>query len=390
MGPERPHGRAALRRAATGVVALALSASTLAACSGDQDASQPGQSSGPAGSRSAAAPSGSGSSAAAAPAPRPQVAGVVATGLDAPWDIAFLPDGSALVSERDQARIVRVTPAGDVTDVGRVDGVDGSGEGGLLGVALSPSYEQDRTLFAYFTAGRENVVARITYDGSGLSGQRTIFAGIPAGPIHNGGRIAFGPDGFLYVATGESGRTQASQEPDDLGGKILRITPDGDPAPGNPTEGSPVWSLGHRNVQGLAWDARGRMWASEFGQNTWDELNRIVPGANYGWPEVEGRGGGSRFRDPVRQWRTDRASPSGIAVAQGSVFMASLRGQRLWQVPLLASGTGKPRALLTDRYGRLRAVAVAPDGSLWVLTNNTDGRGSPRNGDDRVVRLTFP
>jgi glucose/arabinose dehydrogenase len=150
-----------------------------------------------------------------------------------------------------------------------------------------------------------------------------------------------------------------------------------------------VWTLGHRNVQGLAWDARGRMWASEFGQNTWDELNHIVKGGNYGWPVVEGRAHDPRFRDPARQWHTDEASPSGIAVADGSVFMASLHGERLWQVPLLAHGTGKPRALLVHRYGRLRAVALAPDGSLWVLTNNTDGRGSPSKGDDRIVRLTL-
>ncbi len=369
---------------------MALAAVLLPAvtsCSGDEPdrprTSTPSGSTAP-GSGSAGAPT------TAAPVAVARVAGVVATGLSAPWGIAFLPDGSALVSERDAARIVRVTPGGDVTDVGRVAGVDGAGEGGLLGLALSPSYDQDRTLFAYFTAGEENVVARLTYDGTGLSDQRTVFGGIPSGPIHDGGRIAFGPDGFLYVGTGEAGRRDPSQDPADLGGKILRITPDGDPAPGNPTEGSPVWSLGHRNVQGLTWDARGRMWASEFGQNTWDELNRIVPGGNYGWPVVEGRaGGGDRFRDPVRQWHTDVASPSGIAVAGGSVFMASLRGERLWQIPLLASGTGKPRALLTNRYGRLRAVAAAPDGSLWVLTNNTDGRGSPRTGDDRILRLTL-
>jgi glucose/arabinose dehydrogenase len=324
---------------------------------------------------------------------RARVAGVVATGLDAPWGIAFLPDGSALVSERDTARIRRVEPSGRVSTVGKVEGVDGSGEGGLLGIALSPSYATDRTLFAYLTAGDQNVVARMTYDESPapgrISGQRTILDGIPAGPIHNGGRIAFGPDGYLYVGTGESGRRDASQDPRDLGGKILRLTPDGRPAPGNPDPGSPVWTLGHRNVQGLAWDARRRMWASEFGQNTWDELNRIVAGGNYGWPVVEGRAGRARFRDPVRQWHTDKASPSGIAVADGSVFMASLRGERLWQVPLLPRGTAKPRALLVGRYGRLRAVAVAPDGSLWVLTNNTDGRGSPRPGDDRIVRLTL-
>ena len=336
-----------------------------------------------------AATSGSSSPAPSSARARARVAGVVATGLDVPWGIAFLPDGSALVSERDSARIVHVTPDGDVSTVGTVQGVDGSGEGGLLGIALSPAYATDRTLFAYFTAGPVNVIARMTYDGTGLADQRRIFGGIPSGPIHNGGRIAFGPDGFLYVGTGEAGRGTPAQDPNDLGGKILRITPEGAPAPGNPTPGSPVWTLGHRNVQGLAWDARGRMWASEFGQNTWDELNRIVAGGNYGWPVVEGRSGDDRFRNPVRQWHTDVASPSGIAIAAGSVFMASLRGKRLWQIPLLQHGTGKPRALLTHRYGRLRAVAVAPDGSLWVLTNNTDGRGSPRPGDDRIVRLTL-
>ena len=382
--------RAATRRTAATAVALVGVLGVAAGCGGGAD-----EPDGPA--ASSTTPSTESSSPdQAAPAPRvvrARVSGVVATGLDAPWGIAFLPDGSALVTQRDDARVLRVTPAGDVTDAGTVEGVDGSGEGGLLGIAVSPSYAEDRAVFVYFTAGAENVVARMTYDpgsGGGVTDQRTVFAGIPAGPIHDGGRIAFGPDGYLYVGTGEAGRRDPSQDPQDLGGKILRITPEGDPAPGNPTVGSPVWTLGHRNVQGIAWDARGRMWASEFGQNTWDELNRIVPGANYGWPVVEGRaGGGARFRDPVRQWRTDKASPSGIAVAQGSVFMASLRGQRLWQVPLLASGTARPRALLTDEYGRLRAVATAPDGSLWVLTNNTDGRGSPRQGDDRIIRLTL-
>ncbi|MGH8895048.1 MAG: PQQ-dependent sugar dehydrogenase [Actinomycetes bacterium] len=325
-----------------------------------------------------------------APAPvvRARVADIVARGLDAPWSLAFLPDGSALVSERDSARVRLVTPGGAVRAVGRVDGVDGLGEGGLLGLALSPTYEQDSTLFAYFTAGSQNVVARMTYDGEALSGQETVLDGIPAGPIHNGGRIAFGPDGFLYVGTGESGQRELGQDRGSLGGKILRITADGRPAPGNPFDRSPVYSYGHRNVQGLAWDADGRLWASEFGQNEWDELNRITPGANYGWPEVEGRAGDDRFVDPVRQWRPDVASPSGVAVAGGSVFMAGLRGERLWQIPLRGDRAGRPRALMRD-YGRLRAVAVAPDGSLWVLTNNTDGRGSPRSGDDKVVRVTL-
>jgi glucose/arabinose dehydrogenase len=382
--------RAAARTLLVLLVALVLAS---AGCSGDAapDEADPARSAGAGPSRSSSATTTS-PSAGASRAARPRVAGDVATGLSVPWGLAFLPDGTALVSERDTERVKAVDESGEVRVVGRVAGVDGSGEGGLLGLAVSPGYATDSTVFAYFTRGSENVVARMTYDGEGLSDQRTVLDGIPAGPIHNGGRIAFGPDGYLYVGTGESGQSDLSQDRDSLGGKILRITPDGDPAPGNPFAGSPVWSLGHRNVQGLAWDDEGRMWAAEFGQNTWDELNRIEPGENYGWPVVEGRAGDDRYVDPVRQWRTSEASPSGIAVADGSVFMAALGGTRLWQVPLLegADGrTGRPRASMRERYGRLRTVVAAPDGSLWVTTSNRDGRGAPRDGDDRIVRLTF-
>jgi glucose/arabinose dehydrogenase len=346
--------------------------------------------------RSAASPSeagsGSASGSASSSADRvldARVDRVVATGLDVPWGLAFLADGSALVSERDSHRIVHVTPDGDVSRVGTVDGVDGQGEGGLLGIALSPTYDSDHLLYAYYTRGARNVVARMTYDGSSLSDQQVIFQASPAGPIHNGGRIAFGPDKMLYVGTGEAGRGQPAQDKSDLGGKILRLTPDGRPAPGNPFPGSPVWSYGHRNVQGLAWDTRGQLWASEFGQNTWDELNRIVKGGNYGWPVVEGRTDDPRYRSPVRQWHTDEASPSGIAIAGNAVYMAGLHGARLWQIPIPGGKAGEPKALLTGRYGRLRTVAVAPDGSLWVTTSNRDGRGDPDNDDDRIIRLTL-
>jgi glucose/arabinose dehydrogenase len=194
---------------------------------------------------------------------------------------------------------------------------------------------------------------------------------------------------MLYVTTGDGSSRSRSQDRDSLAGKILRLTPEGKPAPGNPFPGSAVWTYGHRNVQGVAWDGEGRMWADEFGQDTWDELNLIKPGSNYGWPVVEGKAGKAGYVDPVLQWRPSDASPSGITIADGSVWIAALRGARLWQAPLMSSGVGTPKAWLVGDYGRLRNVALAPDGSLWLVTNNTDGRGSPRSGDDRIVRITL-
>jgi glucose/arabinose dehydrogenase len=319
----------------------------------------------------------------------PRVTGTVATGLRSPWGLAFLPDGRALVSERDTARVVVVSDDG-VTPAGVVPGVFFGGEGGLLGLAVSPEFRDDRQVYAYATMSQGNTVLRMTLRGGRLSTPRVILDGIPASSIHNGGRLAFGPDGMLYVTTGDASNTALSPQQDSLGGKILRITPDGAIPPDNPDPDSPVYSSGHRNVQGIAWDAEGNLWASEFGAQTWDELNLIRPGADYGWPTHEGTGGeGSGFVDPVQQWPTDQASPSGIAVADGTVFMASLRGQRLWAVPVGAGKAGDEQAFFSTELGRLRTVAEAPDGSLWLITNNTDGRGSPRPGDDRILRLSL-
>jgi glucose/arabinose dehydrogenase len=243
-------------------------------------------------------------------------------------------------------------------------------------------------LYAYATTSTDNRVVAVALDGGRLGAQQPVLTGIPKGSIHNGGRIAFGPDGYLYVTTGENGNRGQSQDRQSLAGKILRITTDGQPAPGNPFAGSPVWSYGHRNPQGIAWDASGRMWASEFGQDTWDELNVIRPGANYGWPTVEGQEGRDGFVDPVRQWATKDASPSGITIGpDGSVLMAALRGESLWKIPVNGDGTTQePQRLLEGDYGRLRDVLVGPDGNVWVVTNNTS-RGTPRAGDDRIVRL---
>ncbi|PZG21643.1 glucose sorbosone dehydrogenase [Nonomuraea aridisoli] len=307
----------------------------------------------------------------------------VATNLSVPWGIAFLPGGDALVTERDTARLLRVSPAGDVRELATIEGVRPDGEGGLMGVAV-----RGDQVFLYYTAEQDNRIVRYRLTGDTLAEPRVIVRGIPKGGIHNGGRLAFGPDGHLYATTGEVGDGELAQQRDSLGGKILRMTPDGAPAPGNPF-GTLVYSYGHRNVQGLAWDPSGRLYASEFGANAYDEINLIRAGANYGWPEVEGRGDDPRFVNPILTWTTAEASPSGMVYADGSLWVGALRGERLWQVPLGQDGSaGRPVAHLTDRYGRLRAVATAPDGTLWVGTSNKDGRGSPRQGDDRILSLT--
>ncbi|MFD3615914.1 PQQ-dependent sugar dehydrogenase [Streptomyces sp. NPDC058676] len=323
-----------------------------------------------------------------------KVVRTVAQGLSTPWGLAPIPDGDLLVSSRDEGTLTRVDEeTGKKTELGEVPGVSPAGEGGLLGIALSPDFASDHMVYAYFTSASDNRIVRMLYDerkpaGEQLGAPDTIFRGIPKGVIHNGGRIAFGPDKMLYAGTGESGDTGLSQDTKSLGGKILRMTPEGEPAPGNPFPNSPVYSYGHRNVQGLAWDDKQRLFASEFGQDTWDELNAIKPGDNYGWPEAEGRSGGSEYHNPVAQWGTDDASPSGVAYAEGSVWMAGLKGQRLWRVPLKGTeASAEPQAFLEGEYGRLRTVVAAGGDKLWLVTSNTDGRGDPKAGDDRILEI---
>nr|WP_229076789.1 PQQ-dependent sugar dehydrogenase [Actinoplanes sp. DH11] len=317
---------------------------------------------------------------------------VVARGLDVPWGLGFLPGGDALIAERDTGRVLRVTPgAGAPAEVYRVPGVSAAGEGGLLGLAVGP----DEMVYVYFTAEQDNRIGRFPLPassaGSSASGSdfEVIFEGIQKSGVHNGGRIAFGPDKLLYVGTGDAGDTASSQNQDSPNGKILRLTPDGEPAPGNPVKDSPIYSSGHRNVQGLAWDADGRLFATEFGQSQLDEVNLIEAGNNYGWPQVEGEGdtAGGRFTNPLLTWPVSEASPSGMAIAGDTAYVAALRGERLWALPLNGAGAGEPVALLAGEYGRLRTVQVAPDGALWVTTSNTDGRGDIRDGDDKVLRF---
>jgi glucose/arabinose dehydrogenase len=317
----------------------------------------------------------------------------LATDLEVPWSFAFLPDGDALVTERDSGRLLRVSPSGDVREIQTLP-EGGSGEGGLLGVAISPDYQNDRYVYAYYTTERDNRVVRFRLGEEA----EPILTGIPVNTFHDGGRIKFGPDGMLYVSTGDAGESANSQDRSSLGGKILRIEPDGDVPPDNPFPGNPVYSYGHRNVEGLTWDADGQMYASEFGQNTWDEVNRIKAGENYGWPEVEGKGGEDEgYVDPITVWPTSEASPSGAEIMvdgsvpqwEGDLFVTALRGERLWHLELNDKGEITNRQKLLDgEVGRVRDVAQAPDGSLWVSTSNHDSYGNPvSEQDDRIFRL---
>jgi glucose/arabinose dehydrogenase len=358
----------------------------------------PARTSGAPAAPSSAAPATTTPSATPAPAKgTAKVTGTLATGLASPWGVVQLADGTLLVASRDTGKITRVDPAKKTsTVIGTVPGVAHTqgGEAGLLGLALSPDFGTDHLLYAYFSTESDNRIARMVFDptrspGDQLGAPDTILRGIPTGSIHNGGRIAFGPDGMLYAGTGETGQRGLAQDMSSLGGKILRMTPDGQVPQDNPVSGSLVYSPGHRNVQGLAWDAQGRLWASEFGQDTWDELNLIEPGKNYGWPVVEGIAHRAGYVDPVAQWHTDEASPSGIAYAAGSIWMASLKGQRLWRIPLDGTkAAAAPQAFFTGTYGRLRTVVAVDDHTILLSTSNTDGRGTPHPGDDRILQLT--
>ena len=392
------------RRAGRLLTGAAVSlAVVLPACSSDSDSDETAdpEGSGPGAASAGADSRSSGARSQTSSAPGADSPEVVATGLESPWSIAFVGQ-TPLVSERNSGRILEVSAGGDVREVGRIDGVSASGEAGLHGLAVD-----DNRLYAFFAAGTENRIVRFDLLGEAgdlsLGEEATILDGLPTANFHNGGRLAFGPDGMLYATLGDTGDRSSAQDEEALSGKILRMTPEGEIPDDNPFGDSLVYSMGHRNPQGIGWDDDGKMYASEFGQDTWDELNIIEAGGNYGWAEVEGIAGGNGdgtssggsdgtdngsgdFIDPVQQWTPDEASPSGLAVTDDSILIAGLRGERLHQVPL--ADLKSSSELWTGEHGRLRDVVEAPDGSLLVLTNNTDGRGDPSAADDRLLRFT--
>ncbi|HEY0535434.1 MAG TPA: PQQ-dependent sugar dehydrogenase [Actinoplanes sp.] len=318
---------------------------------------------------------------------------VLAKHLAIPSGIAFLPDGSALVTERDTARVLQVGPGSDadgltVAEVRRLNEAQPSGDGGLLGIAVSPKYASDKTIFVYYTTAKDNRVAKMTLKGK----LQPILTGIPHSPSADGGAIAFGPDGYLYVGTGD-GTPAGTQAPDpkNLGGKILRMTTAGKPAPGNPVKTSLVWASGFHNVQGVAWDKNKKMYASDNGQPKNGELNVVDRGKNYGWPKADGPGGDAKLTNPLLNWPSADSTCVGVATLEQNVATACLNGKRIWLAGVTANGTvlGNPQPLFVGQYGRLRALVSAPDGSIWASTSNQETGSTPAPDDDRLIRLVF-
>ncbi|MCS7234927.1 MAG: PQQ-dependent sugar dehydrogenase [Armatimonadota bacterium] len=335
---------------------------------------------------------------------RPQVVEWV-RGLEIPWSLAFAPDGRAFVTERPgRVRVVRD---------GRVDPQPAAilpvahvGEGGLLGIALHPRFPNPPYVYLYYTYqqdGLRNRVERFREQGGRLVRDRVVVDDIPGAFVHDGGRIRFGPDGMLYVGTGDARQPSLAQDPRSLAGKILRVTPDGGVPADNPFPGSPVYSLGHRNVQGLAWHPQTRrLYSTEHGPSgergfAHDEVNLIRPGANYGWPEVVcSEGSRPEFVDPLACSGDDTWAPSGAEFVRrgswrGRLLVANLRGAHLRAFVLSHDGSRVERQeVVLSGFGRLRDVVEGPDGAVYVLTSNRDGRGRPADADDRILRLILP
>lgn len=307
---------------------------------------------------------------------------VVATGLTVPWGLALLPDGTALVGEKGTGRVLKVFPdASPAQELMTVPGIDPTGDGGLLGLAVSPTFDQDGLVYAYLTTPEDNRVVRFPIGGT----PNPVLTGIPKGPDHNGGQLAFGPDGHLYVGTGDTGNPALAADPASLAGKVLRIDVFGKPPADNPDPASAVFTSGHSNVTGLCFDPQGVAYSAEGGQGNDDELNQLTAGASYGWPN----GGGN---EPAVTYPATETGIAACAMISQTVVVGALDGQKLLSSVLDANGkaVSDPEDIIPDKYGRLRTVALDQEGFLWVTTSNKDGKGQPVPDDDRVLRIQPP
>ncbi|KKR87045.1 MAG: Quinoprotein glucose dehydrogenase [Candidatus Curtissbacteria bacterium GW2011_GWA1_41_11] len=315
----------------------------------------------------------------------------VAKNLEVPWAIAFLPDGGILVTER-PGRVRLIDKNGNLQNepISQISAVEQFGEGGLMGIALHPEFEKNNFVYLYYTyAGDQdntlNRVSRFTFDKKSLKDETIIVNAIPGNRFHNGGRIKFGSDGFLYITTGDSQDPSLAQDTNSLAGKILRVTENGSPAPDNPFANL-IFTYGHRNPQGIAWDSKGRLWETEHGNTATDELNLIEIGQNYGWPTIRGDQTQEGMKSPVIHSGDQTWAPAGAAFLNGSIFFAGLRGQALFEAKI---ENGKTNLVehLKGQLGRLREVVVGPDNMLYITTSNRDGRGVPTSDDDKIIRL---
>ena len=330
---------------------------------------------------------------------------VVASNLTIPWSIDWLPDGTILFTERNGN--LRVIQQGVLLEEPLLTLSVGGVEGGMLGVTVDPNYSENNYIYLYYTYNEllstSNKLVRYQLTNGGLIEDKILLDKIPGGPFHDGGRIQFGPDGKLYVTTGEAGNPDLSQNLNSLGGKILRINSDGSIPDDNPWKDSPIYSIGHRNPQGIDWDESGNLFATEHGPSGWrgvahDEVNQIIAGKNYGWPDIIGDEKKENLQNPILHSGEDTWAPSGAEFYQGDkipqwtgkYFVATLRGSHLHMIEfdLENNLVSSHEKLFQNEFGRLRDVQTGPDGFLYMLTSNQDGRGTPKTNDDKILRIT--
>ncbi len=317
---------------------------------------------------------------------------VIASNLNIPWEIVFLPNSDILVTERG-GKLLKIGK--DTKVVAEITGVKHIGEGGLLGMTLDPKFSTNKFIYLYSTTDESgsvtNRVERYKFENESLNERKVILEGIKGSSNHDGGRINFGPDGYLYITTGDAENQKLPQDKNSLNGKILRINSDGSIPKDNPF-GNAVYSMGHRNPQGLAWDKDGNLWETEHGpsgvQTGNDELNKIVKGGNYGWPDVKGTQTKDGIITPILEsGKSDTWAPSGLAYLNNTLFFTGLRGEALYQVKLTNDNKYELLTNFKKEFGRIRAVVVGPDGNLYLATSNTDGRGTKKEGDDKIIKI---